>query len=58
MGIGIFCLVFGILMVILAISQHSNEFMVFGIFLILGGLQFIVKSILNSKTNKDSEKKS
>ena len=56
MGIGIFCMILGILMVTLGISQHSSEFIVFGIILLIGGLIFISKSILNSKTKDDSDK--
>lgn len=58
MGIGIFCMILGVLMVILGISQHSSEFIVFGIILLIGGLIFISKSILNSKMKDDSDKNS
>lgn len=58
MGIGIFCMILGIMMAILGISQHSSEFIVFGIILLIGGLIFISKSILNAKTKVDSDKNS
>jgi len=45
MGIGIFCVVLGMLMVVLGISQKSNEFILFGSILVLSGFIFIGKVI-------------